>query len=89
MTVTPLVAQQLDQYLGGPAAPKGWTSKLISHIHLGGLERVHLIIKSRRFFGPMWNVIATMKGAVAPDEMVVVGVRDVLDQTLRPGGGGV
>jgi len=73
MTVTPLVAQQLDQYLGGPAAPKGWTSKIASHIHIGGMERVHLIIKSRRFFGPMWNVIATMKGEVAPDEMVIVG----------------
>ena len=73
MTVTPSVAQQLAYYLGGPTAPKHWTSKLASHIHVGGAERVHLVIKSRRFFGPMWNVIATMKGEVAPDEMVIVG----------------
>jgi len=73
MTVTPLVAQELEQNLGGPAAPRRWTSKVVSHVHVGGVERVHLIIKSRRFFGPMWNVIATMEGEVAPDEMVIVG----------------
>ena len=91
MTVTALVAQQLDQYLGGPAAPKGWTSNVVSHIHLGGTERVHLIIKSRRFFGPMWNVIATMKGALAPDEMVIVGGhRDAWTWgALDPGSGSV
>jgi N-acetylated-alpha-linked acidic dipeptidase len=73
MCVTALVAQQLFRDLGGPTAPNAFSSKVVTHVHIGGVEHVHLVLKSRRFFGPMWNVIATMKGAVAPNEMVIVG----------------
>ncbi len=73
MTVTALVAQQLVRHLGGPLAPAPWKTKIIAGIHVGGVERVHFVLRTHRFFGPIWDVIATMKGAVAPDETIVVG----------------
>ena len=91
MNVTALVAQQLAAHLGGPAAPAQWRTKILAGIHVGGVERVHFVLKSRRFFGPIWNVIATMKGAVAPDETIVIGGhRDAWTYgALDPGSGSV
>lgn len=73
MTVTALVAQQLARDLGGPVAPAAWKTKILTNIRVGSAEQVHLVLRTRRFFGPIWNVIATMQGAVAPDQTIVVG----------------
>jgi N-acetylated-alpha-linked acidic dipeptidase len=91
MTVTALVAQQLSRYLGGPLAPAAWKTKIAPGIHIGGVERVHFVLANRRFFGPIWNVIATMKGAVEPEQTIIVGGhRDAWTYgALDPGSGSV
>jgi len=91
MNVTALVAQQLARDLGGPAAPVTWKTKIQVNIHIGGVERVHLVLKTHRFFGPIWNVIATMQGEVAPDQTIVVGGhRDAWTYgAIDPGSGSV
>jgi len=71
--VTALVAQQLEANLGGPLAPRAWATKTVANVHIGGVERVHYVLKSRRFIGPIWDVIATMKGMAAPNESVIIG----------------
>lgn len=71
--VTALVAQELEARLGGPVAPLAWATKLTPGVHIGGSERVHFVLKSKRFIGPIWDVIATMQGSTAPQESVVIG----------------
>lgn len=71
--ITALVAKQLEAELGGPPAPSGWATKVTPDVHLGGFERVHYVLRSRRFIGPIWDVIATMRGSQAPAETVVIG----------------
>jgi hypothetical protein len=89
--ISALTAQALAQHLGGQLAPATWTTKIQPAIRVGGVERAHFVLKSRRFFGPMWNVIATMTGAVAPQQSVIVGGhRDAWTWgTLDPGSGTV
>lgn len=72
-TMTALAARDLTRNIGGPAAPPAWKTNLQSHMRIGGAQRAHFVLKSRRFLGPIWDVIAVMKGAQAPDETVVVG----------------
>lgn len=71
--ITALVAQQLQLSLGGPPAPRAWATKTTPNVRLGGVERVRYVLRSRRFIGPIWDVIATMRGAQAPSETVVIG----------------
>jgi N-acetylated-alpha-linked acidic dipeptidase len=72
--VTALVAQQLLMHLSGALAPKTWSTKIVANVRVGGAgERVHYVLRSRRFIGPIWDVIATLKGSGAPNEMVVIG----------------
>jgi N-acetylated-alpha-linked acidic dipeptidase len=72
--VSALVAQQLLAGLTGAAAPKSWATKVVPTVRLGGAaERVHYVLRSRRFVGPIWDVIATLTGSSAPDETVVIG----------------
>ena len=71
--ITALVAQQLEANLGGPLAPRAWATKTVANVHIGGVERVHYVLKSRRFIGPIWDVIATMRGRDAPNESVIIG----------------
>ncbi len=71
--ITALVAQQLEANLGGPLAPRAWATKTSANVRIGGVERVHYVLKSRRFIGPIWDVIATMKGTDAPSESVIIG----------------
>ncbi len=73
MPITANTAASLMRRLGGPTAPFAWHGGLPVPLHLGGVERVHLTLKSKRFFGPIWDVIATLQGDVKPAEMVVVG----------------
>ncbi|HXW51026.1 MAG TPA: M28 family peptidase [Candidatus Acidoferrales bacterium] len=71
--ITALVAKQLEAELGGPLAPHAWATKVTPNVHVGGVERVHYVLRSRRFIGPIWDVIATLRGAQAPAETVVIG----------------
>ncbi len=91
MTVTALVAQQLVRDLAGPAAPAALRTKIKTGVKIGGNEQVHLVLTSRRFFGPMWNVIGTMKGDVAPEQTIIVGGhRDAWTYgAIDPGSGSV
>jgi N-acetylated-alpha-linked acidic dipeptidase len=72
MAVTGLVARQLLVAIGGPVAPPDWHPGFAFPQHLGGDVRAHFTIKSKRFYGPIWDVIATMPG-VDPKHLVVVG----------------
>lgn len=71
--VTALVAQQLESSLGGTLAPRAWATKTVPNVRLGGVERVHYVLKSHRFIGPIWDVIATMRGSSAANESVIIG----------------
>ncbi len=72
--ITADVAVQLLAHNGGPPVPFDWHGGLPIVMHLGGgALRAHFVLKTHRFFGPIWDVIAEMKGAVKPDEMVVTG----------------
>lgn len=70
--VTGRVARQLLAAMNGPAVPVDWHPGFAMPVHTGGSVRAHFVIKSKRFIGPMWDVIATMPG-VDPQQMVVVG----------------
>ncbi len=70
--ITGAVARELLAAMGGPVGPSDWHPGFAFPLHLGGDVRVHFVLKSRRFFGPIWDVIGTMPG-VSKDQMVVVG----------------
>jgi N-acetylated-alpha-linked acidic dipeptidase len=72
MPVTGLVARQLLARMGGPVGPSAWHPGFAFPLHLGGDARAHVVLRSKRFFGPIWDVVATMQG-VNPNQMVVVG----------------
>lgn len=61
--------------LGGPQAPEGFAGALPLTYHLGGdgKVRLHLAVKSDWSLKPIYNVIATLKGAQYPDQWVVRG----------------
>ena len=61
--------------LGGPVAPKGWRGALGMTYHVGGDDKAkaHLVVQSDWSQKPLYDVIAVMKGAVAPDQWVVRG----------------
>ena len=70
--VTALVARQLLAAMNGPTVPPAWHPGFGMTVHTGGSIRAHFVIQSKRFIGPMWDVIATMPG-VNTQQMVVVG----------------
>ncbi|HTA39900.1 MAG TPA: M28 family peptidase, partial [Candidatus Acidoferrales bacterium] len=72
MPVTGLVARELLEAMGGPVGPSTWHPGFAFALHLGGDVRAHGVLRSKRFFGPIWDVIATMRGT-DPNKMVVVG----------------
>jgi len=73
MPITADVARQLLAAMHGPSAPVDWHPGFAMAVHLGGATtRAHFVIKSKRFFGPIWDVIATMKGE-DPTQMVMAG----------------
>lgn len=72
--ITADVAMILLARNGGPPVPFDWHGGLPIVMHVGGgALRAHFVLQTHRFFGPIWDVIAEMKGAVRPDEMVVTG----------------
>jgi N-acetylated-alpha-linked acidic dipeptidase len=60
--------------LSGPVAPEAWRGGLDITYHLGpGPAVVHLVMKSNWDLKPVYDVIATLKGATMPDEWVIRG----------------
>lgn len=60
--------------LKGPVAPESWRGALPITYHIGpGPARVHLQVASNWDIKPIYDVIATLKGAKAPDEWVIRG----------------
>ncbi|MGH7538983.1 MAG: transferrin receptor-like dimerization domain-containing protein, partial [Gemmatimonadales bacterium] len=67
-------ALPLMRALGGAVAPEAWRGSLPITYHLGpGPARVHLALAFEWQTRPLYNVIATIRGAVAPDQWVLYG----------------
>lgn len=71
MPITANAARELLSAMSGPNVPSDWHPGFAMPVHTSG-ARAHFVIKSKRFFGPIWDVIATMPGQ-DPDQLVVVG----------------
>jgi N-acetylated-alpha-linked acidic dipeptidase len=76
MPITGQVAKQLLETIGGPVGPPDWHPGFAFPLHLGGNVQAHFVIKSRRFYGPIWDVIATMPGVDTKHLIVTGGHRD-------------
>ena len=60
--------------MDGPVAPAAWRGHMaITYRVGGGGPPVHLAVKSDWGLKPAYNVIATLKGSVAPDQWVIRG----------------
>jgi N-acetylated-alpha-linked acidic dipeptidase len=67
-------AKPLLEALEGPVAPSSWRGALPITYHIGpGPAKVHLKLEFNWEQRPAYNVIATMKGSVYPDEWVIRG----------------
>ena len=67
-------AQPLLAALAGPVAPEEWRGGLAITYHVGpGPAKVHLRVKSDWSLKPLYDVIARIPGAAAPDEWVIRG----------------
>lgn len=68
-------ASKLLARLGGPNVPEGWQGGLPFAYHIGGDggTKVRLAVKSDWSLKPVYNVIATIKGATLPDQWVIRG----------------
>lgn len=68
-------ASKLLARLGGPNVPAGWQGGLPFAYHAGGDggTKVHLAVKSDWSLKPVYDVIATIKGASFPDQWIVRG----------------
>src|SRR5467141_2126674 len=67
-------AQPLLAALAGPTAPEEWRGALALTYHVGpGPAKVHLSVKSDWSLKPLYDVIARIPGASAPDEWVIRG----------------
>ena len=70
--ITGEVARRLLSAMGGPVGASAWHPGFDFPLHLGGDVRAHFVLKSKRFLGPIWDVIGTMPGT-SSDQMVVTG----------------
>ncbi|MBS0438975.1 MAG: M28 family peptidase [Proteobacteria bacterium] len=67
-------ATPLLQALGGPVAPESWRGALPFTYHIGaGPAKVHMVVESDWTRKPVYDVIATIKGAQEPDRWIVRG----------------
>ncbi len=65
-------AQHFLATLTGPVAPKGWRGQLPMTYRVGpSTTPVHLVVESDWSLKPLYDVIAVMRGAQAPDEWVI------------------
>jgi len=67
-------ALPLLRNLGGPVAPEAWRGALGITYHVGGgPARVRLAVKFDWQTRPLYDVIATIRGSVDPDQWVIYG----------------
>jgi len=67
-------AQEIFKVLAGPSVPSGWQGGLPLAYHVGpGPAEVNMSIHMDYQIRKIWNVIATIPGAVEPDRWVMVG----------------
>ncbi|MDQ2860216.1 MAG: M28 family peptidase [Pseudomonadota bacterium] len=67
-------AQHFLAALTGPTSPKAWRGALPITYHVGpGPAVAHLVVQSNWDQKPLYDVIATIKGAVWPDQWVIRG----------------
>jgi N-acetylated-alpha-linked acidic dipeptidase len=67
-------ALPLLRSLKGPVAPEAWRGGLAITYHIGaGPARVHLVTKFDWKTRPLYDVIATVRGATWPDQWVIYG----------------
>jgi len=67
-------AEPLLAALTGPMAPSEWRGGLGITYHVGpGPAKVHLRVKSDWSLKPLYDVIARIPGAIAPDEWIIRG----------------
>jgi N-acetylated-alpha-linked acidic dipeptidase len=67
-------ALPLLRNMNGPVAPEAWRGALPITYHLGpGVARVHLAVTFDWHSRPLYDVIATVRGAVDPDQWVIYG----------------
>jgi N-acetylated-alpha-linked acidic dipeptidase len=67
-------AQPILEQLTGPVAPREWRGALGITYHVGpGATRVHMKTDYDWSTRPLYDVIATIPGAVEPDEWVIAG----------------
>ncbi|MGE5143074.1 MAG: M28 family peptidase, partial [Acidobacteriota bacterium] len=67
-------ALPLLRSLKGPAAPEAWRGALAITYHIGaGPARVHLVTRFDWKTRPLYDVIATVRGATSPDQWVIYG----------------
>ena len=67
-------ALPLLESMTGPVAPASWRGSLPITYHMGpGPSKVHLKVKFNWDLVPLYNVIATLKGSVYPDQWVIRG----------------
>ena len=67
-------ALPLLRSMRGPVAPESWRGTLSITYHIGaGPARVHLVTKFDWQVRPLYDVIATVRGAIWPDQWVIYG----------------
>ncbi len=67
-------AKPLLENLGGPIAPEGWRGALPITYHLGpGAATAHLKLDFDWTTKPLYNVVATIPGAIFKDQWVIYG----------------
>jgi len=67
-------AAHILENLKGPAAPPDWQGGLPFTYHVGlGPAVVRMRVQMSQVVRPIWNVIAKIRGAQEPDEIVLVG----------------
>lgn len=68
-------ARRIIEHLGGPVVPQEMRGGLALAYHFGGDDgaKVHLAVQSDWSLKTIYDVVATLKGSVYPDEWVVRG----------------
>jgi N-acetylated-alpha-linked acidic dipeptidase len=67
-------ARKILEELEGPQAPNGWQGGLPLTYHVGeGPAKLHLESVQDYAVRPIWNVIATLRGAESPEQRVICG----------------
>ena len=67
-------AEKILRRLGGPRVPDDWQGGLPFAYHVGpGAARVAMDVQMDEGLKPIYNVIATIKGSVEPDKLVILG----------------